>query len=262
MSYEKGLVVFIDVLGTRNTIDFDKKLIIHNLWHNSARDVEQRGDNFPEVRTLKRKVFSFSDCAYYTYTFNERATEERRNSMAPFDEVLRSLTVIIQNIMNEGFFVRGGAVLGDIYVNDKGIFGPAAEKAYELESKHAKYPRIVLEQNFGSALLNYGNENYVQGAQPIVYKEENTYFLNMFYGFTAEINCGLNWDAFFEKILSTAQNTIDSLDNTNINETEKEKIKQKMQWISNEAEKENKKLPGYIEVFYNSWLRHPTILQS
>ncbi len=214
------------------------------------------------MRTLKRKIFSFSDCAYYTYTFNERATEERRNSMAPFDEVLRSLTIVIQNIMNEGFFVRGGAVVGDIYVDDKGIFGPAAEKAYELESKHAKYPRILLEQNFGSALLNYGNENYFQGAQPIVYEEENAYFLNMFYGVIPGINCGLNWDTFFEKILRTAQDTIDSLDNTNISEIEKEKIKQKMQWISNEAEKENEKLPEYIEVVNNSLFLQLTNLPS
>lgn len=250
MGYENGLVVFIDVLGTRNTTNFEKKLTIHDLWHDSAREVESRGSNFPDARTLTRKVFSFSDCAYYTYTFNERASEERKKSMAPFNEVLQSLTTVIQKILNEGFFVRGGAALGDVYVDDKGLFGPAAEKAYELESRHAIYPRIILENNFGERLLEYINEEYVKGAQPTIYKEANDYFLNTFYGFTAETNCGLEWDVFYKNLLKTAHDTLINLEQENIDEKEKRKIEEKMSWISAEATKENDRLIGYIKVFH------------
>lgn len=254
MGYKNGLVVFIDVLGTRSTPDFDRKLFIHNLWHDSAKDIEERGSLFEEMRTLERKVFSFSDCAYYIYTFNERASKERRNSMAAFNEVLQSLASVLQKIMEKGFFIRGGATLGDVYVDNKGMFGPAVERAYELESKCAIYPRIILEDNLGSNISDYMLNNYTPGAQPIIYKDEDFYFLNMFYGFEVDINCGLTWEEFSRKISNYAKNTICNIENSNIGVEKKDKIKQKMRWMLNAIQNENKKIYIYKQVFEKSFL--------
>jgi hypothetical protein len=45
-----------------------------------------------------------------------------------------------------GFFVRGGLSLGLFSIGDGLIFGPALVEAYELESRHAIHPRIVLSK--------------------------------------------------------------------------------------------------------------------
>ncbi len=42
------------------------------------------------------------------------------------------------------FFVRGGLSLGFFHIRDGLIFGPALAEAYELESRHAIYPRVIL----------------------------------------------------------------------------------------------------------------------
>lgn len=46
----------------------------------------------------------------------------------------------------EGFFVRGGISVGDIYVNDHFAFGPALVQAVKLEHDGAVHPRTVLSE--------------------------------------------------------------------------------------------------------------------
>jgi hypothetical protein len=54
---------------------------------------------------------------------------------------------VLQNDLRaEGFFVRGGLTLGALHVSDHALFGPALVEAYDLESRAAAYPRIVLSR--------------------------------------------------------------------------------------------------------------------
>ena len=46
---------------------------------------------------------------------------------------------------SQGVWVRGGVTVGNILHDDDVVFGPALNRAYELESKVAKFPRIVLD---------------------------------------------------------------------------------------------------------------------
>ena len=50
------------------------------------------------------------------------------------------------NLLAEGFFVRGGLSLGSLHVSDHVLFGPALVEAYDLESRAAVHPRIVLSR--------------------------------------------------------------------------------------------------------------------
>ncbi len=44
----------------------------------------------------------------------------------------------------EGFFVRGGIAIGDLFIDDNIVIGPALEEAYSIEQSIARDPRIVL----------------------------------------------------------------------------------------------------------------------
>lgn len=50
------------------------------------------------------------------------------------------------NLIEAGFFVRGGLSLGLLHLRDGLVFGPALADAYELESDKAVHPRIVLSR--------------------------------------------------------------------------------------------------------------------
>lgn len=46
-----------------------------------------------------------------------------------------------------GYLVRGGLAVGDLFMDDMVVFGPALVEAYRLESEVAVHPRVVLCDN-------------------------------------------------------------------------------------------------------------------
>lgn len=54
-----------------------------------------------------------------------------------------------------GWFVRGGIAVGDFYIDDELVFGPALVEAYDLESRLARDPRIILSQTVQKLVQHY-----------------------------------------------------------------------------------------------------------
>jgi hypothetical protein len=55
-------------------------------------------------------------------------------------------------LAGRGILVRGGMTVGNIYAAADLAYGPAFVRAYDLESKLANYPRIVLDPSLIKAL--------------------------------------------------------------------------------------------------------------
>lgn len=47
----------------------------------------------------------------------------------------------------KGFFVRGAITIGEFYMNEQTVFGPALLEAYNLENQKASEPRIILSDD-------------------------------------------------------------------------------------------------------------------
>ncbi|MCH5277488.1 MAG: hypothetical protein J1E80_06585 [Desulfovibrionaceae bacterium] len=229
--YKKGIVCFLDILGTKNTNNFDMKYKIHKIWHTETHKVEKR-ENLPgRSRALKRKVYSFSDCAYFTYEFKDGNCSSPKN----YKRILRVLTTLlvpIQLIMLEGFLVRGGITCGDYFVDELGIFGPAIELAYVLESSYAIYPRIIIDDYFGNILFDIQKKMYFKN---FIIKDHDFYFINPFYRIGEYNKLGttkFTRKIFFDKLESQA--------NKMLNNNKNEKVKVKWRWISELIKKEHK----------------------
>jgi hypothetical protein len=69
--------------------------------------------------------------------------------------IVAACTAIMPTMLSGGSPVRGGLDVGTGVEIDKELFGASLVKAYELESKRAKYPRIVVGQQF----VNYLGES-------------------------------------------------------------------------------------------------------
>jgi hypothetical protein len=66
---------------------------------------------------------------------------------------------LCSTIIFDGIFVRGGISFGDV-VHDKNLlFGPAMTEAYYLESKYAKFPRIILSKEVVALTCNMRDES-------------------------------------------------------------------------------------------------------
>lgn len=109
--------------GVSNRNKWYKEISGGEIWHGDVR------------------VTHFSDCLAI--------------SCSPLDDGRRQLIQLLDHLSNDllqhGFLLRGGVTIGEIYHQDSMAFGPAFLKAYELESKFASNPRIILDPVLSSA---------------------------------------------------------------------------------------------------------------
>ncbi len=67
--------------------------------------------------------------------------------------LVSNLSYIGAVLLEKGILFRGGMTIGNIIHNDNGtVFGQDLIDAYQLESKSAKYPRIILSDKLISEL--------------------------------------------------------------------------------------------------------------
>lgn len=141
MDREKQYVAFIDILGF-------KKYVLDNIDspenpYKMIEDIQSTAHDFAE--TIDLDTVAFSD----SIVFNSKKIEEKPNVKSySFLSVINALQLAMLVIPElQCLPLRGGITVGDYYVNDeKNIFyGEAFVRAYELESKIANYPRIVID---------------------------------------------------------------------------------------------------------------------
>lgn len=153
MGYKKGLVYFIDVLGTKDR-NFNDNLKIASVFRNEMNNIQLRHRN---TSVVDRYVFSFSDCAYIVYALKDEFQNDEDYKNSFIYQSLYNTTYTIATFLAEGFLCRGGIVYGDVYydLNQNIIFGPAVNYAYKLESEIAFYPNIILEDELAQEVLTF-----------------------------------------------------------------------------------------------------------
>jgi hypothetical protein len=131
-SYERRVVVFYDFLGWQNHIDI------------SRNDPKKLGFlrrmllRHPRMLGVKENL----EIRYSTFSDNVAITQK----------VGPKTPMLIQQLANfqlgaalPGFLLRGGITIGEVVHDDEVVFGPGLNRAYHLESRVAKLPRLVLD---------------------------------------------------------------------------------------------------------------------
>ena len=186
--YQKLLSCFIDILGTKSRTDFEDKYKIHKIFHSEVKQNEERQKNAPHV-IYDRKLVSFSDCAYILFFYKPGIEETRKDDARFLFTALNNISLSIIKILHAGYFVRGGVSYGNAYFDDLGLFGPAIEEAYRIESIIANFPRIVVSEEIGLLLDVYESSidmgevlGQIFKTQPrLIFKQHGVYYLNCFY---------------------------------------------------------------------------------
>lgn len=143
-SFTKYLVIFVDILGSQGRTDFSELYHINEIFH---REFENNQKNDLNHTVYFRKIYTFSDCAYIFYGFKEGIEDERKKLGELFKVALCNCEPIFLRFLKERIIFRGGISYGDAYIdlNRSMFFGEAINRAYQLESKTALHPRIVVE---------------------------------------------------------------------------------------------------------------------
>ncbi len=143
-AYEHRLVVFYDVLGWRNHIA------------TAAANIEKIGElrrtilrsnrSLPLRPQFNMRISTFSDNIVITQQIDK--TTPLLLTLLAFQQIAAAMN---------GFLFRGGITAGNVVHDDECVFGPGLNRAYELESKVAQYPRFVLDPNVVHELGNIGD---------------------------------------------------------------------------------------------------------
>ncbi len=133
--YEHALVSFVDILGFRNLISTASVDQILDVLAGKERLSLDR--QYPKIHDTT--TFTFSDLIVNVTLFDSDWP------LYIVFEQMRTLGFRQFCLCLGGIFVRGGVTVGDIYIKDRTIFGPALVKAYELENTTAKWPIVAID---------------------------------------------------------------------------------------------------------------------
>lgn len=167
MNYEERICCFIDILGFRNHIsqtitdtgkDEVKKIAsIKSILDFSKRLTENEGFSESKVVTY------FSDSIVISYKYDEESQ---------LFWTLLNLLQVSMELANQGFLTRGGVAIGKLIHTNEIIFGPALVKAYDIESKISKFPRILVANDVIEKGLKYHSKSHTK-------RDEKEYILNI-----------------------------------------------------------------------------------
>lgn len=148
IKYEKRMVLYLDILGFKNAVNRsvnDSKLLlkIHKALKNIYSDRIKNYSGPLKGVDYGTQVSVFSD---------NIVLSEPYGSEGSWFSFLYAIYWLINEILWDGFLVRGAISIGELYHDEQIVFGPALNEAYENENNIANYPRVI----FTKETLNEG----------------------------------------------------------------------------------------------------------
>lgn len=138
IKYSKRLIVFIDILGFRSYLEDSSKL---TLLVEQLKNIKKNfSGTYKFAQQLKFEVIQLSDSIIISI---------ETNYVWDTMEALEKISIqACDSLVKYGIFFRGAITYGDFYHQDGILVSPAVSKAYEIESTIAKYPRIIISDEF------------------------------------------------------------------------------------------------------------------
>ncbi|MFC7695374.1 hypothetical protein ACFQX9_01340 [Bradyrhizobium sp. GCM10028915] len=135
--YERRIVLFLDFLGFREIVDETER--DSEKLRLLLRAIDRLYDIGREDADLyrTRSITTFSDSVVLSYAIHEQS--------AVF-YLLCDIAFAVIDLAIQGYLVRGAITVGELVHTKRYLVGPAMVKAYEMESKLAKYPRVLIDR--------------------------------------------------------------------------------------------------------------------
>lgn len=219
MKYEKHLVAFIDILGFKELVNESEKepkrveellKILNDLkklentdkWNLKFIEIEESAqykgvDSFDISK--RTNVTSFSDSIVISVKVEDQVNEY-------FSSLVANLSYYGAQLLEQGILLRGSITLGDLIHQSGIVFGKGMIEAYLLESKSAKFPRIILSKK----LLNELNYPLLRKPERYPYHQYIQRFEDGCVGFHQMIHYTViqSWPGLSSKDLKAKLNTV------------------------------------------------------
>lgn len=161
MKYEESFTAYLDFLGfseaSKDLDDSDRQKVLDLLVNLVALRSEFRAAISDKNEGSGTSIFvapaisTFSDHIVISYgldSLRENTKMDERNiALLLLSQIQHLASAIAAAALRIGFLIRGAATFGKLYHAHGVVFGEALVEAYQLESRTAVYPRIVLSSS-------------------------------------------------------------------------------------------------------------------
>ncbi|WP_439880310.1 hypothetical protein ACSX1A_14235 [Pontibacter sp. MBLB2868] len=164
--YTYRLIAFVDILGFKDIIyrrdaneifeilrTFQEEGLKETTFESGPKGRE-KFDFFPQDLILEknkedmeaaakqdRHVSVFSDLIVISYS------NHKEYFWWSIKELIDQLASLQDRLLSKGVLIRGGVTYGKLFHNGQICFGEGIIRAYELESREAIFPRIIIDKN-------------------------------------------------------------------------------------------------------------------
>ena len=159
--FRKVVTIFIDILGSQNRESFDAWYHVMSIF-SAMIEREKELDKTHSWTVYKRETHVFSDCAYIIYDYKDDIEDSRKDIYELMGIACYNTEKVLYEFLKNGFIARGAITHGDLfYDNERNIwFGPAMNRAYFLESKKARFPRVIIDPEYAEDLFSFNENKY------------------------------------------------------------------------------------------------------
>lgn len=203
MRFKNTITVFIDILGFRAKVNQASKNSsdLKKLY----ADLKYMQDFFSDgfIPLKKRwKITHFSDSVVISFDYQQESE---------FFTFLDQMMHFLFNLVRRGILCRGGIYEGQLLHTNKIIFGPGLVNAYELESKVAIYPRVVLSRDILDKVIQFPIDHNTSEEEEIDYQgyitidSDGLYFVD----YINKIKSILDDDSDFHEYIHSLKRIID-----------------------------------------------------
>lgn len=220
LSYEKSLVVSIDILGTKSMINSGNAVnliqILHQEYEKTINWVKKNDKDYSAIKPYKFQVFSDNIAIV-----KELIKKDPGLELYSFAEIIALFQARLW--CNHGLLSRGGIAIGKCFADGLMVLGEGLVKAYTLESQIAVYPRTVLSpdlQEYANSLKT-ASRNFAEDFDGYFYVDYISLWNRKFTNEQKE--------AHVSKLQSALNNTNDV------------KIKQKYNWLIQKIKENNER---------------------
>jgi len=225
---ENYIIAYIDILGTKDTINSDASdnhlKALHDLYNKTLTNIYAIKHQLA-LEDIKIKIFS--DNIIFALKVNK--TLKKETIIEYLSNIVYMLRFFQLYTLLSGHAIRGCVTFGKLFINDVFTYGKGLLTAYKMEENLAIFPRILVDQNL---------------LQDIEYNKSITMYLKKDFD-------GIYFIDFFEPLFSgTCDLTLMDIRQIIVYLTQQAndiKPKQKYYWLINKFnEKCNKKYKKYL----------------
>jgi len=223
MQYENRVVCFIDILGFKEIIketeNSSKKLENTINAIKILLEYKDYRDETTKFTQESKQITQFSDCIVISYL-----VEEKSQLFFTILEIQHMLIHLIQY----GFLARGGISFGKLIHTNKILMGPALIEAYELETKKAIYPRVILPSELITLSAHFRQDIHTpkeeeEYIKQCLQKDDDEWYYIDFINISGELNTESDYPEYLVMIQNIIKNGL---------KIKKDKIIEKYKWLS------------------------------